>query len=128
MQCKMAAEYSIMILQINVITIIMLVCLSVRLSARLSVKHTVLTMFLSSHHHEMFRSDYHWRKWFPWKSSWSEVTIDESDFHEKFHVQKSKVKVTEVKTNFVPFLVFPNNNSGLNSQMATKWNTKLKVA
>ena len=46
---------------------------SVRLSVRLSVCHTFLTMFPSSHHHEIFRSCYQWPKWRPCKRSRSEV-------------------------------------------------------
>ena len=38
------------------------VCPSVRLSVRLSVCHTFLTMFPSSYHHEIFRSYYQWPK------------------------------------------------------------------
>ena len=65
------------------------VCLSVRPSVRLSVClsvcHTVLTMFPSSYHHEIFRSYYQWRKWRPCKRS------------------RSKVKVTEVTTQLNRF-------------------------
>ena len=46
---------------------------SVRLSVRLSVCHTFFTMFLSSYHHEIFRSYYHGQKWCPCKRSRSEV-------------------------------------------------------
>ena len=53
---------------------------------------------------------YHWQKWYPCKRS------------------RSKVKVTKVKTNFVPIWVFLDCNSSLNPQMATKWCTKLAVA
>ena len=42
-------------------------------SVRLSVRHTFLTMFPSSYHHEIFRSYYQWQKWCPCKSSRSEV-------------------------------------------------------
>ena len=38
-----------------------------------SVCHTFFTMFLSSYHHEIFRSNYQWQKWYPWKRSRSEV-------------------------------------------------------
>ena len=38
---------------------------------RLSVCYTFFTMFLSSYHHEIFRSYYHWQKWCPCKRSWS---------------------------------------------------------
>ena len=56
------------------------------------------------------------------------MTIDRSDVHAEGQGQKSKVKVTEVKTNFAPIWVFPENNSSLNSQMAMKWCIKLEVA
>ena len=53
------------------------VCLSVRLSVCLSVCpsvcHTFLTMFPSSYHHEIFKSNYHSQKWCPCKRSRSEV-------------------------------------------------------
>ena len=55
-------------------------CPSVRPSVCLSVRHTFLTMFPSSYHHEIFRSYYQWQKWRPCKRS------------------RSKVKVTEVTT------------------------------
>ena len=58
---------------------------SVCLSVRLSVRHTFLTMFPSSDHHEIFRSYYQWQKWCPCKRS------------------RSKVKVTEVTTPFTRF-------------------------
>ena len=54
-------------------------------SVRLSVRHTFLTMFPSSYHHEIFRNYYHWQKWCPCKKS------------------RSKVKVTELKTQFNHF-------------------------
>ena len=53
---------------------------SARLSVCPSVRHTFLTMFPSSYHHEIFRSYYQWQKWWPCKRS------------------RSKVKVTEVMT------------------------------
>ena len=43
------------------------------LSVRLSVCHTLFTIFLSSHHHEIFWSYYHWQKWRPCKRSRSKV-------------------------------------------------------
>ena len=46
--------------------------LSVRLSVRLSLCDTFFTMFLSSYHHEIFRSYYHWQKWCPCKRSRSQ--------------------------------------------------------
>ena len=46
---------------------------SVRPSVRLSVRHTFLTMFPSSYHHQIFRSYYQWQKWCPYKRSRSEV-------------------------------------------------------
>ena len=63
------------------------VCLSVRLSVCLSVRHTFLTMFPSSYHHEIFRSCYQWLKWHPCKRSRS----------------GSKVKVTEVNSQLSRF-------------------------
>ena len=67
--------------------------LSVRRSVCPSICHTFLTMFPSSYHHEIFWNDYQWQKWYPCKRS------------------RSKVKVTEVKTQFKPF---PDCNSSLN--------------
>ena len=48
-----------------------------------SIHYTFFTTFLSSYHHEIFRSYYQWQKWYPCK--------------------RSKVKVTEVKTPFNHF-------------------------
>ena len=62
---------------------------SVCLSVRLSVCHTLFTMFLSSYHHEIVRSYYHWQKW--------------TDVHAKDQDQRSRVKVTEVNTQFSRF-------------------------
>ena len=56
-----------------------------RPSVCLSVRHTLFTMFPSLYHHEIFRSYYQWQKWCPMKRS------------------RSKVKVTEVKTQFSRF-------------------------
>ena len=42
-------------------------------SVCLSVRHTFFTMFVSSYHHEIFRSYYHGQKWCPCKRSRSEV-------------------------------------------------------
>ena len=47
--------------------------LPVCLSACLSVCHTFFTMFLSSYHHEIFSSYYHWQKWCPCMRSRSKV-------------------------------------------------------
>ena len=58
---------------------------SVRPSGCPSVRHTFLTMFSSSYHHEIFRSYYQWQKWRPYKRS------------------RSKVKVTEVTTELNRF-------------------------
>ena len=49
------------------------VCPSVCPSVRLSVRHTFLTMFLSTYHHEIFRSYYQRQKWRPCKRWRSEV-------------------------------------------------------
>ena len=56
-----------------------------------SVRHTFLTMFSSSHHHEIFRSYCQWEKWCPCK--------------------RSKVKVTEVMTQLTRF---PDRKSSSN--------------
>ena len=48
-------------------------CFFFRPSVCLSVCHTFFTMFSSSYHHEIFRSDYQWQKWRPCKRSRSEV-------------------------------------------------------
>ena len=58
----------------------------------------------------VFMGYYHWQKWCPCKRS------------------RSKVKVTEPKTSFVPIWAFLDCNSCLTSQIATKWCTKLAVA
>ena len=78
-----------------------------------SVRHTFLTMFQSSYHHEIFRSYYQWQKWCPCKKSRSEVKG-------QGHRGKQMVK-------FDPDWAFPDCNSSLNSPMATKWWTKLEV-
>ena len=54
-------------------------------SVCLSVSHNFLTMFPSSYHPEIFRSDCQWQKWRPYKRS------------------RSKVKVTEVNTQLSRF-------------------------
>ena len=54
-------------------------------SVCLSVRHTFFTMFPSLYHHEIFRSYHQCQKWYPCKRS------------------RSKVKVTEVKTQFSRF-------------------------
>ena len=74
------------------------VCVSVCLS---------VTSF-PSYRNEIFRSNYHWQKRCPCK--------------------RSGVKVTEVRTNFAPIWTLLVRNSLLNSQMTTKWCTKLDVA
>ena len=56
------------------------------------------------------------------------ITIDKGDVHSKGQYQRSKVKVTEIKTNFAPIWVFSDPNSSLNSQMTAKSCTKLDVA
>ena len=75
---------------------------SVRLSVRPSVRHTFLTMFPSSYHHETFRSYYQWQKWRPCKRSRSEVKGQGHRGHN-------------------PTLPFPDCNSSLNSHMMIKW-------
>ena len=42
-----------------------------------SVRHTCLTMFPSSYHHEIFRSYYQWQKWRPCKRSRSNIKVTE---------------------------------------------------
>ena len=54
-------------------------------SVCMSVRHTFLTMFPSSYHHEIFWSYYQWQKWRPCKRS------------------RSKIKVTEVTTQINRF-------------------------
>ena len=66
-------------------------------------------MFPSSYHHEIFRSDYQWQKWYPCKMSRSGVKG-------QGHRGQSLTKP------------FPDCNSSLNSRMAMKWCTKLKAA
>ena len=55
------------------------------------------------------------------------ITIDRNDVYPKSQGQRSQVKVTEAKINCVPIWAFLERNSSFNSQMATKWCTKLKV-
>ena len=57
----------------------------IKCAIQTSVRHTFLTMFPSSYHHEIFRSYYQWQKWRPCKRS------------------RSKVKVTEVTTQLNRF-------------------------
>ena len=71
-------------------------------SVRPSVRHTFLTMFPSSYHHEIFRSYYQWQKWRPCKRSRSEVKGQSHRGHN-------------------PILPFPDCNSSLNSHMMMKW-------
>ena len=66
------------------------ICPSLRPSVHLSARHTFLTMFPSSYHHEIFRSYY-------------QFTNDRSDVHAKGQGQRSKVKVTEVITQLSCF-------------------------
>ena len=75
---------------------------SVRPSVCPSVRHTFLTMFPSSYHHEIFRSYYQWQKWRPCKTSRSEVKGQGHRGHN-------------------PTLPFPDSNSSLNSCMLMKW-------
>ena len=63
------------------------VCPSVCLSVCPSVRHTFLTMFSSSYHHEFS----------------GVITSDRSDVHAKGQGQRSKVKVTEVTTQLYRF-------------------------
>ena len=56
------------------------------------------------------------------------ITIDRSDVGAKGQGQRSKNKITEGKTNFSPNWTFLDRNTSLNSQLAMKWCTKLRVA
>ena len=56
------------------------------------------------------------------------ITIDIGDAHAEGQGKRSRAKVTEVKTNFAPIWAFPDQNTSLKSQMATKWCKKLEVA
>ena len=56
------------------------------------------------------------------------IAIDKHDVRSEAQDQMSKVKVTEVKANFVTIWVFPDRNSSSYLQMVTKWCTKLDVA
>ena len=82
---------------------------SVCLSVCPSVRHTFLTMFPSSYHHEIFRSYYQWQKWRPCKRSRSEVKGQGHRGHN-------------------PTLPFPDCNSSLNSRMMMKWCIQLGSA
>ena len=57
--------------------------LSIRQYVCLSV--TTLSLFLSSFHHEIFRSNYHWQKWCPCKKSRSEVKRQGQRAQKKFY-------------------------------------------
>ena len=48
------------------------------------------------------------------------ISIVKRDVHAKGQGQKSIVKVTEVKTNFIPIWAFADGNSSLNSPIALK--------
>ena len=85
------------------------VCLSVCPSVWLFVRHTFLTMFPSSYHHEIFRRYYQWQKWRPCKRSRSQVKDQGHRGHN--HTEP-----------------FPDCNSSLNSHMMLEWCTKLDVA
>ena len=74
-----------------------------------SVSDTFFTMFLSSYHHEIFRSNYQWQKWCPGQRSRSEVK-DQSHRGQN------------------PTQRFPGCNSSLNSYLMIKLFKKLNVA
>ena len=82
---------------------------SVRLSVRPFVRHTFLTMFPSSYHHEIFWSYYQWQKWRACKRPRSEV---KGQGHRGQH----------------PTWPFPDRNSSFNSHMMMKLCTELDVA
>ena len=79
-------------------------------SVRPPVRHIFFTTLLPSLYHEIFNYS-HWLKWCPCKSQG----------------QNSKLKVTNVKTYFVPIWGFPDRNSSFSWQMATEWCWKLEV-
>ena len=107
------------------------VCLSVRLSAYLSVRHIFLTMLPSLYHHEIFRSYYQWQKWCLCKSSSSEVIGQGHWGHDPTYLIQSVKFLGHTAKKIVAFdpnLAFPDHNSSLNSPMVMKWCTKLEVA
>ena len=53
------------------------------------------------------------------------ITINKIGVHAK---GQSKIKDTELETNFAAIWGFPDRNPCLNLQMATKWCTKLELA
>ena len=75
------------------------------LSVRLSVRPSVTPFWLCSHHRIIMKFS-------------GVITSDRSDDHAKGQGQRSKVKVTEVTTQTLPF---PDCNSSLNSRMMMKW-------
>ena len=99
-------------------------------------------MFPSSYHHEIFRSYYHWQTWCPCKRSRSEVK-GQGHRGKKNRPNWPRLSVvsccfsgssvkfqdhTALKfVEFDPHWAFPDCNSSLNSPMATKCCTKLKV-
>ena len=70
-------------------------------------------MFQSSNHHGICRRHYHWEEWWPWKRTKSEI---------------KDLVMSNIRSQRSKQIMLPNRNSSLNSQMATKWCTKLKVA
>ena len=78
------------------------------------VRHTFLTTFPSSYHHEIFQ----------------ELLPMTSDVYAKGQGQRSNFKVTRLKkiVDFDPNWAFPDCNSSLNSNMMMKWCTELDVA
>ena len=74
-----------------------------------SLRFALLTMFPSSYHHEIFRSNDQWQKWRPCKRSRSEV---KGQGHRGQH----------------PTWPFPDHNSSLNSDIMMEWCTELDVA
>ena len=127
---------------------------SVRLSVRLSLRHTFFTMFPSSYHHEIFRSYYHGQKRCPCKRSRSEVKgqghrdqnptfpdcYSSLNSHRAMHTAWSTIEEVsycsmwsfefpghtgQIIANLDPNLAFPDCNCSLNWPMAMKWCTKL---
>ena len=75
-----------------------------------ATKQLWMILSIFSSHTPLIRSNWHWQRQCPCKRS------------------RSEVKVTEIKTNFVPIWASPDRNSSLKSHVANKWCTKLEAA
>ena len=78
----------------------------------LSAYHTFFTMFLSLYHHYIFGNSKHWQTWCPCRRSSPDV----------------KSQIQRCQSKFPLIWAFPDHNSSLNSQRATKWCTYFAVA